>query len=132
MLLWLARLTVVVLLVYAVIQRRLRLALRDHDRHIPGNKGQTAIPTAAVVFALFTLVTLVHFAVDHASILHVHNIREDPLIVCEAVGIAQAWDQGRQRGKTAVVRSRCSCAHRLPDYAAVAASATKMAGQRQG
>jgi hypothetical protein len=52
-------LTVVGLLVYAVIQRQLRLSLRDHDRHIPGNKGPTAIPTAAVVFALFMPVTLV-------------------------------------------------------------------------
>jgi hypothetical protein len=47
-------LTVVGLLVYAVIQRQVRLYLRDHDRQVPGNKGPTAPPTAAVVFALFT------------------------------------------------------------------------------
>jgi transposase len=46
--------TVVGLLVYAVMQRQVRLSRRDHDRHIPGNKGPTATPTAAVVFALFT------------------------------------------------------------------------------
>ena len=90
----LALLTVVGLLVYAVIQRQVRLSLREHDRHIPGNKGPTAIPTAAMVFALFTPVTLVHFAVDNAPILHVHGIREDHLIVCEAVGIDHAWYQG--------------------------------------
>src|SRR5262249_28271122 len=61
----LAMLTVAGLLVYAVIQRQVRLYLRDHDQHIPGNKGPTATPTAAVVFALFTPVTLVHFAVDN-------------------------------------------------------------------
>ena len=38
----LAMLTVVGLLVYAVIQRQVRLYLRDHDRQIPGNKGPTA------------------------------------------------------------------------------------------
>ena len=89
----LAMLTVVGLLVYAVIQRQVRLYLRDHDRHIPGNKGPTATPTAAVVFTLFTPVTLVHFAVDNTPILQVHGIQEDHLIVCEAVGIDQAWYQ---------------------------------------
>jgi hypothetical protein len=50
----LAMLTVVGLLVYAVIQRQVRLYLYDHDQHVPGNKGPTATPTTAVVFALFT------------------------------------------------------------------------------
>ena len=40
----LAMLTVVGLLVYAVIQRQVRLYLRDHDRHIPGNKGRLPSP----------------------------------------------------------------------------------------
>ena len=35
----LAMLTVVGLLVYAVIQRQVRLYLRDHDQQVPGNKG---------------------------------------------------------------------------------------------
>jgi transposase len=90
----LAMLTVVGLLVYAVIQRQVRLYLRDHNRHIPGNKGPTATPTAAVVFALFTPVTLVHFAVDNALILQVHGIQDEHRIVCEAVGIDYAWYQG--------------------------------------
>lgn len=95
----LAMLTVVGLLVYAVIQRQVRLYLRDHDRHIPGNKGPTATPTAAVVFALFRPVTLVHFAVDNAPILEVHGIQEDHRIVCEAVGIDHAWYQGVTAGQ---------------------------------
>ena len=49
----LAMLTVVGLLVYAVIQRQVRLYLREHDRHIPGNKGLTATPTAASVCPLY-------------------------------------------------------------------------------
>jgi sterol desaturase/sphingolipid hydroxylase (fatty acid hydroxylase superfamily) len=99
----LAMLTVVGLLVYAVIQRQVRLSLRDHERQIPGNKGPTATPTAAVVFALFTSVTLVHFAVDNAPILHVHGIWEDPLIVCEAVGIDQSWYQGAAAGQNSLL-----------------------------
>jgi transposase len=98
----LAMLTVVGLLVYAVIQRQVRLYLRAHNQHIPGNKGLTALPTAAVVFDLFTPVTLVHFAVDHMSIVHVHGIREDHLIVCEAVGIDQAWYQGVAVGQNSL------------------------------
>ena len=99
----LAMLTVVGLLVYAVIQRQVRFYLREHDRQIPGNKGPTALPTAAVVFALFTPVTLVHFTVDNAPILHVHGLREEHLIVCEAVGIDHAWYQGVAAGQNSLL-----------------------------
>jgi hypothetical protein len=87
-------LTVVGLLVYAVIQRQVRLYLRDHDRQVPGNKGPTATPTAAVVFALFTPIMLVHFAVDNAPSCQVHGVQDYHLLVCDAVGIDQAWYQG--------------------------------------
>jgi len=99
----LAMLTVVGLLVYAVIQRQVRLYLRDHARQLPGNKGLTAMPTAAVVFALFTPVTLVHFAVDHAPILQVHGLQEDHLLICEAVGIDPAWYQGAAAGQNSLL-----------------------------
>ena len=99
----LAMLTVVGVLVYTVIQRQVRLYLREHDRHVPGNNGLTATPTAAVVFALFTPVTLVHFAVDHAPSLYVHGIEEDHLIICEAVGIDQAWYQGEAAGQNSLL-----------------------------
>jgi transposase len=99
----LAMLTVVGLLVYAVIQRQVRLYLRDHDRHIPGNKGPTATPTAAVVFALFTPVTLVHFVIDNALILQVHGIQDYHRIVCEAVGIDHAWYQGEAAGQNSLL-----------------------------
>src|SRR5262247_2459646 len=56
----LAMLTVIGLLVYSIIQRQVRLYLRTHDQQLPGNKGLTATPTAAVVLALFTQVALVH------------------------------------------------------------------------
>ena len=98
----LAMLTVVGLLVYAVIQRQVRLYLCDHDRQIPGNKGPTATPTAAVVFALFTPVMLVQVAVDNTPHLHVHGIQEYHQFVCEAVGIDQAWYQGAATGQNSL------------------------------
>jgi len=99
----LAMLTVVGLLVYAVIHRQVRLYLRDHARHIPGNKGPTATPTAAVVLALFTPVTLVHFAVDNAPLLEVHGLQDYHRLVCEAVGIDQAWYQGAAAGQNSLL-----------------------------
>ena len=61
------------------------------------------MPTAAVVFALFTPVTLLHFAVDHAPLLHVHGIQEDYLIICEAVGIDPAWYHGAAAGQNSLL-----------------------------
>jgi transposase len=55
----LAMLTVLGLLVYSIIQRQVRLSLRTYDQQIPGNKGATATPTAAVVVSLFAAVALV-------------------------------------------------------------------------
>jgi hypothetical protein len=55
----LARLTVVGVLVYSIVQRQVRLSLRTHDRQVPGNKGPTATPTAAVVLALFAQASLI-------------------------------------------------------------------------
>jgi len=60
----LAMLTVVGLLVYSIIQRQVRLALRTHDQQVPGHKGATAIPTAAVVLSLFAQVALVQLWLD--------------------------------------------------------------------
>ena len=98
----LAMLTVVGLLVYAVIQRQVRLSLRDHDQRVPGNKGPTATPTAAVVFALFAPVMLVQFAVDNTISLQVHGLQDHHLIVCEAVGIDPAWYQGAAMGQNSL------------------------------
>jgi hypothetical protein len=90
----LAMLTVVGWLVYAVLQRQVRLYLRDHHHQVPGNKGPTATPTAAVVFALFAPVMLVQFVVDKTTSLQGHGVQDHHLIICEAVGIDPAWYQG--------------------------------------
>jgi transposase len=55
----LAMLTAVGLLVYRVIQRQVRLDLLTHDQQVPGNQGETGIPTAAVVLALCAQVAVV-------------------------------------------------------------------------
>jgi len=101
----LAMLTVVGLLVYAVIQRQVRLYLREHERHIPGNKGLTATPTAAVVFALFTPVMLVYATVDNSPSLQVHGVQDYHRLICDAVGIAQTWYQGGTTGQNSLLRT---------------------------
>jgi hypothetical protein len=98
----LAMLTVVGLLVSAVMQRQVRLSLRAPDRHIPGNKGLTATPTAAVVCALCTPVRLVHGRVDKTPSRQVHGIQDYHLIVCDAVSIDQAWYQGVATGQNSL------------------------------
>ena len=95
----LALLTVVGLLVYTVSQRQVRLSLREQAQHIPGNQGLRATPTAAVVFALFTPVMLVHFAVDTTPSLQVHGVQDYHRIVGQAVDIDQAWYQGVATGQ---------------------------------
>jgi hypothetical protein len=81
----LARLTVIGLLVYSLIQRQVRLYLCSQDQQVPGNKGATATPTAAVVWTLFAQVALVqvwlegvmHFGLDDAT-LAVWNAKPIP------------------------------------------------------
>jgi len=87
----LAMLTVVGLLVYTVIQRQVRLSLRQQDHQLPGNKGPTAMPTAAVVLALFTPVTMVHCQVGQTDVLHVVGLQDHHGMVCDALGIDRSW-----------------------------------------
>jgi hypothetical protein len=101
----LAMLTVVGLLVYAVIQRQVRLHLRDHHQQVPGNKGSTATPTAAVVFALFAPVMLVQFVIDTTISLQGHGVQDHHLIICEAVGIDPAWYQGAATEQNSLPRT---------------------------
>src|SRR5262249_49751743 len=98
----LAMLTVMGLLVYAVIQRQVRLYLREHDQQVPGNKGLTATPTAAVVFALFTPVMRVQFAMDDVISFQVHGVQAYHLLVCDAVELDQVWYQGVAAGQNSL------------------------------
>ena len=60
---------------------------------------------AALVFALFTSVMLVQFAVDEQHNLQVHGIQDDHLIVCEAVGIDPSWYQIAGSGQNSLLRT---------------------------
>jgi len=87
----LAMLTVLGLLVYSVIQRQVRLYLRTHDQRLPGNKGMTATPTAAVVLALFAPVALVRCWIDAQEVIHLSGVQPYHLLVCDALGLDSSW-----------------------------------------
>jgi hypothetical protein len=87
----LAMLTVLGLLVYSIIQRQVRLSLRTHDQQLPGNKGLTATPTAAVVLALFTQVALVQLWMDDQEVTQLSGVHPHHLLVCEALGLDTSW-----------------------------------------
>ena len=87
----LAMLTVVGLLVYSLIQRQVRLYLCIHDQQVPGNKGTTATPTAAVVLALFAQVALVQFWIGDQEIAQVYGLQPHHLLICDALGLDHAW-----------------------------------------
>jgi hypothetical protein len=87
----LAMLTVVGLLVYALIQRQVRLYLHEQHQTLPGNKGVTAMPTAAVILALFTPVMLVQLKIDQTTVPYVYGLQPHHLMICDALGVDRAW-----------------------------------------
>jgi transposase len=87
----LAMLTVVGLLVYALIQRQVRLYLHEQHQALPGNKGPTTTPTAAVVLTLFSPVMLVQLRMDNTTVPHIYGVQPHHLLVCDAIGIDHAW-----------------------------------------
>jgi hypothetical protein len=84
-------LTVLGLLVYGLIQRQVRLYLQEHHQQVPGNKGPTDTPTAAVVLSLFTLVMMVQMQVDKTIVRQVYGWQDHHGVVCDALGIEQSW-----------------------------------------
>ena len=87
----LAMLTVLGLLVYTVLQRQVRLYLRTHDQQVPGNKGETAIPTAAVVLALFASVALVRIQIGKRELWQVYGVQPYHLLICDALDLRRSW-----------------------------------------
>src|SRR5499425_2319596 len=87
----LARLTVLGLLVYSIIQRQVRLYLQTHDQQMPGNKGTTATPTAAVVLALFAQVALVRLLIGDQEVEQVYGVQPHHLLLCDALDLDYAW-----------------------------------------
>jgi transposase len=87
----LAMLTVLGLLVSSVIQRQVRLYLHTHDQQIPGNKGLTAAPTAAVVVALFAQVALVQLWIEEQEVTQLAGVQPYHRLVCDALGLDSLW-----------------------------------------
>jgi transposase len=87
----LAMLTVVGLLVYSIIQRQVRLYLQTHHQQLPGNKGMTATPTAAVMLALFAPVALIQLEVDGQQSAQIYGVQPHHLLICDALGLDHAW-----------------------------------------
>jgi hypothetical protein len=87
----LAMLTVVGLLVYTVIQWQVRLYLITHDQQLPGTKGETATPTAAVVFTRFSPVVLVPLQMGSQEVYHMYGVQPHHLLICDALGLNYSW-----------------------------------------
>jgi hypothetical protein len=87
----LAMLTVLGLLVYSVIQRQVRLYLRTPTQQLPGNKGLTATPTAAVVLALFAQVALVQLWIDEQEVAQLSGVQPHHRLGCDALGLDFSW-----------------------------------------
>jgi hypothetical protein len=86
-----ARLTVLGLLVSRVIPRQVRLDLRTHDQQLPGNKGLTATPTAAVVVALVAQVALVRLGIEGQAVAQLSGVQPYHRLVCDALGLDSSW-----------------------------------------
>jgi transposase len=95
----LAMLTVVGLVVYCLIQRQVRQSLRQPHQAIPGNKGETVIPTATVVLESFTHVTLVSLELDGADVQQMHGWQEHHRLICQALGVSDTWYAGAANQK---------------------------------
>ena len=96
----LAMLTVLGLPVSSVIQQQVRLYLRTHAQQLPGNKGLTSTPTAAVVLALFTQVALVQLGVDGHEVTKSSGIQPYHLLVCDALGLDSSWYEASSAQKS--------------------------------
>jgi transposase len=87
----LAMLTALGLLVYTLIQRQVRLYLHAQGQQLPGNKGPTAVPTATVVFTLFSPVMMVHVHRGKRVVRQMYGVHEYHWLVCDALGLDHAW-----------------------------------------
>ena len=87
----LAMVTVVGLLVYALIQRQVRQYLHLHHQRLPGNKGETALPTATVVLTTFSQVTRVSLCLDDTDVRQVHGWQAHHAMICHALGVDCSW-----------------------------------------
>jgi hypothetical protein len=95
-----AMLTVIGWLVSSLIQRQVRLYLGSQAQQVPGNKGATAPPTAAVVLGLFAQVALVQFWLGEPELVQGYGGHPHHLLLCEALGLDHAWYAAPSAQKT--------------------------------
>jgi len=96
----LALLTVIGLLVYRIIPRQGRLSRGSQAQQVPGNKGATATPTAAVVLALCAQVAWVQCWLGEHEVVQVYGVQPHHLLICEALGLDHAWYEAPSAHKT--------------------------------
>jgi hypothetical protein len=77
--------------VYSIIQRQVRLYLGTHEQQLPGNKGATSTPTAAVVLALFAQVALIRLEIGEHEVEQIYGVQPHHLLICDALGLDHAW-----------------------------------------
>ena len=87
----LAMLTVIGTLVSSMLQRQVRLSLRSQEQQVPGNKGATAPPTAAVGLALCAQVALGPCWRGEHEVAQGYGVPPHHLLVCDALGLDHAW-----------------------------------------
>ena len=77
-----------------LIQRQVRQYLQQHQQSIPGNKSDTVMPTAAVVFESFTSVTQAHFDLNEVYGWQVYGWQAHHGLICQALGLEAFWYGG--------------------------------------
>jgi hypothetical protein len=80
-------LTVGGLRVYSLIQRQVHQSVQQHQQSIPGNKGDTVMPTAAVVLELFAPVPPMAFDLDGVEVCQIHGWQAQQQLICPALGL---------------------------------------------
>jgi hypothetical protein len=82
------------LLVYSLIQRQVRQYLQEHEVSIPGNKGETDIPTATVVFESFATVTRVDLSLEGMTISQIHGWQAHHELIWQALELDDLIHEG--------------------------------------
>ena len=60
-------------------------------QQVPGNKGTTATPTAAVVLALFAQVALVQCCIGEHVVAQMYVLQPYYLLPCDVLGLDHSW-----------------------------------------
>jgi hypothetical protein len=68
-----------------LIQRQVRQYLEPHEASIPGNKGQTNLPTTAVVFESFATVRWVELTLEDMTICQIYGWQAHHELICQAL-----------------------------------------------